>query len=253
MCIRDRCAPSVDGDFSYSYSFSYNDVDGMFRRSCAAPDPADYLELTMYPFDGGDCGDEFSYPMKQLWNTALCQDQGGTAVQYRCDDDDGFHIDIFVGSSCDGEPFMTYGEGAFPYPGPTGECLSSGGMGFKVSCTPWFGLLDGALVSGPAHVLPSSELKRLHDERSSHGLPAPTAEEELALQNARQLTAWQAQANKIHRRLWKGTSQQAYADCQQAHRGGGSNKSCGYHSCPHHGGAPAFLYHRLGDLHGYYE
>ena len=116
-----------------------------------------------------------------------------------------------------------------------------------------FGLLDGALVSGPAHVLPSSELKRLHDERSSHGLPAPTAEEELALQNARQLTAWQAQAKKIHRRLCIGTSQQAYADCQQAHRGGGSNKSCGYHSCPHHGGAPAFLYHRLGDLHGYYE
>ena len=144
------CAPNVDGDFSYSYSFSYNDVDGMFRRSCAAPDPADYLELTMYPFDGGDCGDEFSYPMKQLWNTALCQDQGGTAVQYRCDDDDGFHIAIFVGSSCDGEPFMTYGEGLFPYSGPTGECLSSGGMGFKVSCTPWFGLLDGAASAAPA-------------------------------------------------------------------------------------------------------
>ena len=89
-----------------------------------------------------------------------------------------------------------------------------------------FILLEGALyVGGPAHSLPSSELKKLHDERSSHGLPAPTAEEELALQNARQLTAWQAQANKIHRRLWKGTSQQAYADCQQAHRGGGSNKS----------------------------
>ena len=69
-----------------------------------------------------------------------------------------------------------------------------------------FGLLDGALVSGPAHVLPSSELKRLHDERSSHGLPAPTAEEELALQTARRLSAWQANTNKIYFRLFKEAS-----------------------------------------------
>lgn len=102
-----------------------------------------------------------------------------------------------------------------------------------------FVLLDGALyVGGPAHALPSSELKKLHDERSSHGLPAPTAEEELALQTARRLSARQAHANNRYHLLWAELSRLSYADCQRVHGVGGRfpNKSCGYHSCPHRGG-----------------
>ena len=102
-----------------------------------------------------------------------------------------------------------------------------------------FILLEGALyVGGPAHALPSSELKKLHDERSSHGLPAPTAEEELALQTARRLSAWQARTDERYHNLSTECSRLSYADCQRVHGVGGSfpNKSCGYHSCPHRGG-----------------
>ena len=101
-----------------------------------------------------------------------------------------------------------------------------------------FVLLEGASYSGPAQALPSSELKKLHDERSSHGLPAPTAEEELALQTARRLSARQAHANNRYHLLWAELSRLSYADCQRVHGVGGRfpNKSCGYHSCPHRGG-----------------
>ena len=99
----DACAPSYDA--SYSYSFSYGDLDGYAKWGCEAIPAADVAATVTYHIDSATC-DDAAPKNYQLWH-AGCQVQGQTSVKYSCDATYGFHVDGYTSSDCSGSPTVT--------------------------------------------------------------------------------------------------------------------------------------------------
>ena len=96
----DVCAPVYDA--SYSYSFSYGDLDGYAKWGCEAINPADVSATITFYLDSVTC-DDAAPKNYQVWH-AGCQPQGQTSVKYSCDATDGFRVKFYTNADCSGSP-----------------------------------------------------------------------------------------------------------------------------------------------------
>ena len=99
----DTCAPSYDA--SYSYSFSYGDLDGYAKWGCEAIPAADVAATITYHIDSVTC-DDAAPKNYQVWHGG-CQtssDPDDLSLKYSCDATDGFHVDGYTSSDCSGSP-----------------------------------------------------------------------------------------------------------------------------------------------------
>ena len=99
----DACAPNYDA--SYSYSFSYGDLDGYAKWGCEAIPAADVAATVTFYWNSATC-DDAAPKSYQLWHEG-CQVQGQTSVKYSCDATYGFHVDGYPSSDCSGSPTVT--------------------------------------------------------------------------------------------------------------------------------------------------
>jgi hypothetical protein len=140
----DACAPTYDA--SYSYSFSYGDLDGYAKWGCEAIPAADVAATATF-YWGSDTCDDAAPKNYQVWHGG-CQtssDPDDLSVKYSCDATDGFHADGYTSSDCSGSPVanMTM----FP--------VDTCNQGLKVTCGCAAGVgcstsvVDAAAARGP--------------------------------------------------------------------------------------------------------
>ena len=96
----DACAPNYDA--SYSYSFSYGDLDGYAKWGCEAIPAADVSATITYHINSVTC-DDAAPKNYQVWH-AGCQPQGQTSVKYTCDATDGLRVKFYTNADCSGSP-----------------------------------------------------------------------------------------------------------------------------------------------------
>ena len=96
----DACAPNYDA--SYSYSFSYGDLDGYAKWGCEAIPAADIAATVTFHLDSVTC-DDAAPKNYQVWHGG-CQVQGQNSVKYSCDATMGFHGEAYTSSDCTGSP-----------------------------------------------------------------------------------------------------------------------------------------------------
>ena len=134
----DTCAPSYDA--SYSYSFSYGDLDGYAKWGCDDIPAADVSATVTYSINSVTC-DDAAPKNYQLWH-AGCQVQGQTSVKYSCDATDGFYGEAYTSSDCTGSPMAK----VTLYPVDTCDQ----GMKVTCGCAAGVGCSDGSLSDAAA-------------------------------------------------------------------------------------------------------
>ena len=104
------CAPNYEA--SYSYSFSYGDLDGYGKLGCPAIPAADVAATTTYYFGSGTCADgDDKLKSYQVWHGGCYlqsepDDPVQISVKYSCDAKDGFHVEGYTSSDCTGTPLL---------------------------------------------------------------------------------------------------------------------------------------------------
>ena len=127
------CTPDFD-EGSYSYSFSYGDIDGYAQWQCPTLAHEDYVQIDLHMFETS-CEYEDSYYASQLYPYACQKNDEGTSMKYTCDAVDGMGINLYINDDCDGEPFFEVGPGVWPFSGTPGVCHEYSGMKFQTSCS----------------------------------------------------------------------------------------------------------------------
>ena len=148
----DACAPVYDA--SYSYSFSYGDLDGYAKWGCEAIDPADVSATITFHLDSVTC-DDAAPKNYQVWHGG-CQTQSDpddliqVSLKYSCDATDGFHVEGYMNADCSDSPFMEMAAWEVD------TCTSQGGISIKATCGCAAGvgcsegsLSDAAAARGP--------------------------------------------------------------------------------------------------------
>ena len=151
----DACAPKYDA--SYSYSFSYGDLDGYAKWGCEAIPAADVSATVTFYLGSGSCDDsDATVKNYQVWRGG-CDTQPNpsgivyqTSTKYSCDATDGFYAEMYMNGDCSDSPFMKFT--AFE----VDTCTSQGGSSMKVTCGCAAGvgcsegsLSDAAAARGP--------------------------------------------------------------------------------------------------------
>ena len=141
----DVCAPVYDA--SYSYSFSYGDLDGYAKWGCEAINPADVSATITFHLDSVTC-DDAAPKNYQVWHGG-CQLQSDPddpirmSVKYSCDATDGFHVEAYMNDDdCSDSPMMEM----------TVLEVDTCNQGMKVTCgcAAGVGCSDGSLGSDAA-------------------------------------------------------------------------------------------------------
>ena len=141
----DVCAPVYDA--SYSYSFSYGDLDGYAKWGCEAINPADVSATITFYLDSVTC-DDAAPKNYQVWHGG-CQLQSDPddpirmSVKYSCDATDGFHVEAYMNDDdCSDSPMMEM----------TVLEVDTCNQGMKVTCgcAAGVGCSDGSLGSDAA-------------------------------------------------------------------------------------------------------
>ena len=149
----DACAPNYDA--SYSYSFSYGDLDGYAKWGCEAIPAADVSATVTFYLGSGSCDDSDATAKNyQVWHGG-CQlgsdpdDLIQMSLKYSCDATDGFHIEAYMNTDCSDSPFMEMT--AFEV-----DTCNQGSSSMKVTCgcaagvgCPAGSLSDAAAARGP--------------------------------------------------------------------------------------------------------
>ena len=142
----DDCAPSYDA--SYSYSFSYGDLDGYGKLGCPAIPAADVAATTTYYFGSGTCADsDDQLKSYQVWHAGCYlqsepDDPVQISMKYSCDAKDGFHIEMYMNADCSDSPMMEM----------TAFEVDTCNQGMKVTCgcAAGVGCSDGSLSDAAA-------------------------------------------------------------------------------------------------------
>ena len=128
----DACAPNYDA--SYSYSFSYGDMDGYAKWGCEAIPAADVSATVTVYWGSVTCDDSDATPKNyQVWHGG-CQTQSDpddliqVSVKTSCDATDGFHVEGYMNADCSDSPFMEFTAVEVD------TCTSQGGSSMKVTC-----------------------------------------------------------------------------------------------------------------------
>ncbi len=104
----DACAPSYDA--SYSYSFSYGDLDGYAKWGCEAIPAADVSATITYHINSVTC-DDAAPKNYQVWHGGCLSESDPDdliqmSVKYSCDATDGFHGEVYMNADCSDSPLM---------------------------------------------------------------------------------------------------------------------------------------------------
>ena len=137
----DVCAPVYDA--SYSYSFSYGDLDGYAKWGCEAINPADVSATITFYLDSVTC-DDAAPKNYQVWHGG-CQVQGQNSVKYSCDATMGFHGEAYTSSDCTGSPMAKVT--LFPVDTCNQGMKATCGCAAGVGCSP--PEVDAAAARGP--------------------------------------------------------------------------------------------------------
>ena len=140
----DVCAPVYDA--SYSYSFSYGDLDGYAKWGCEAINPADVSATITFHLDSVTC-DDAAPKNYQVWHGG-CQTQSDpddliqVSLKYSCDATDGFRVKFYTNADCSGSPNAEV----------TAFQADTCNQGMKVTCgcAAGVGCSDGSLGSDAA-------------------------------------------------------------------------------------------------------
>ena len=101
------CAPNYEA--SYSYSFSYGDLDGYGKLGCPAIPAADVAATTTHYLGSGTCADsDDTLKVYQVWHGGCYRldEPEVISVKYACDAKDGFHVEGYTSSDCTGTPLL---------------------------------------------------------------------------------------------------------------------------------------------------
>ena len=99
------CAPNYEA--SYSYSFSYGDLDGYAKWGCPAIPAADVAATTTHYLGSSTCADsDDTLKVYQVWHGGCYRldEPEVISVKYACDAKDGFHVEGYTSSDCTGTP-----------------------------------------------------------------------------------------------------------------------------------------------------
>ena len=142
----DACAPKYDA--SYSYSFSYGDLDGYAKWGCEAIPAADVSATVTFYLGSGSCDDSDATAKNYQVYHGGCQLQSDPddliqmSLKYSCDATDGFHIEAYMNTDCSDSPFMEM----------TAFEVDTCNQGMKVTCgcAAGVGCSDGSLSDAAA-------------------------------------------------------------------------------------------------------